>query len=382
MKIRLAKLNRVFGFGFLTLWVLLSATPSFAGSVTARPYSNNPLVAIIDGKPILMKDLKNAEIHETMVKLHEMQFRTLKEKVLQKLSAKHPFLDLKNIPPVTQAEITDFYKNWPGVKKLGTLKKMEGEIRDYLEKVHKSSFIEEKYQLALKKGWVVTYLTPPTEYRLVAGVGTAALWFEKKAKKPRKIFVLEYSDFQCPFCKRVQSTLSKLRKKYSDQVQFGYRHFPLPFHKEAKSLAEATECARDQGRFWQFQALLYQSPTEIPLASLSDLARRVGVKDIKAFEKCWKSGKYRRRILTDIREGADLGVQGTPSFIIGVYDKQSNTISGNMMSGALPEEKFVRVIEKLLAASQPKAAVVQNPTKGRTSPNKRTATAKKSSTSQ
>ncbi|NIP99362.1 MAG: thioredoxin domain-containing protein, partial [Nitrospinaceae bacterium] len=74
----------------------------------------------------------------------------------------------------------------------------------------------------------------------------------------RKVFVLEYSDFQCPFCRRVQPTLKKLRKRYASKVQFGYRHFPLPFHKQAVRLAEAVECARDQGRFWEFQDILYR----------------------------------------------------------------------------------------------------------------------------
>jgi protein-disulfide isomerase len=188
------------------------------------------------------------------------------------------------------------------------------------------------------------------------------LWAGEDAKISRKVFLLEYSDFQCPFCKRVQSTLKKLRKNYSEKVQFGYRHFPLPFHKEATFLAEAVECARDQNKFWEMQSVLYDIDDETFVLSeveLVKLAKKAGVKNLKDFQTCAQKRKYKSRVTEDIRAGARLGIQGTPTFILGIYDLENGTVSGEMFSGAVSNEKFVEVIEKYLSLSRAEAKLVR-----------------------
>lgn len=163
---------------------------------------------------------------------------------------------------------------------------------------------------------------------------------------------MEYSDFLCPFCKKVQGTLSDLRKQYSGTVQFGYRHFPL--HQEARELSEAVECARDQGRFWQFQNLVFLDARRLQQSKMEIIrsARRAGVRDIPAFEECLDSGKYQKRIQNDFEEGVSLGIQGTPTFIIGTYNHSNATISGEMFSGAVAPSKFIKLIEKYLNHSE------------------------------
>jgi protein-disulfide isomerase len=235
---------------------------------------------------------------------------------------------------------------------MGSLKKMQGQIRSYLERVIQSAEADKKYQAALASGWAKVLLTLPNDFKVVAPVGTAALWFTDDASNSRKVFVLEFSDFQCPFCKRVQSTLDKLRKRYGRNVQFGYRHFPLPFHKEAQTLAEATECAREQGRFWQLQKLFYKDPSPTIKSKVLDYAKKAGIVNMQAFKKCWKSEKHRGKVLADYDDGSRLGIQATPGFIIGNYDKEESTITGEIFSGALPEEQFGRLIAKYLTQAQ------------------------------
>ena len=114
-------------------------------------------------------------------------------------------------------------------------------------------------------------------------------------------------------------------------------------------MAEAAECARDQGRFWEMQSLLYKKElASINESQASELARQVGVRDLNSFQDCWDKRKYRQRVEDDVKEGGSIGVQGTPSFIIGIYDPGKDAISGEMLSGALQEAKFVKVIEKFL----------------------------------
>jgi protein-disulfide isomerase len=332
----------------------------FADPIKNPIYSNNPIAAEVDGEPIYLDELKHVRIQEALSQVYEMQTRALKEKILDKLMVKHPDLLADKAPKVTEAEIKKFYDSNPGIKELGSLDKVSPEIRDYLEKSFRQVHVERLYQNAVQKGWAKVYLTPPNDFHLVAGVGTAMLWSEEKVPSTKRVFVLEYSDFQCPFCKRVQSTLQNLRKSYPNDVQFGYRHFPLPFHKEAKVLAQAVECARDQDKFWELQELFYKNISEgVSENEILRLAKLAGVKDVPAFELCWRSGKYDQRVQNDIRDGAELGIQGTPTFILGAYDPESKTVSGKMFSGAVSEEKFVRVIEKFLASTRTEAKLNQ-----------------------
>ncbi len=321
---------------------------AFSDSNPPAYYSNNPIVAEVDGEPIHLDDLKRVRIQEALMQLHQMETRALKEKILEKLSKKHPELSVENSLKVSDVEVKKFYDNTPGIKELGSLPKMRGEIQDYLRNSYQNIYIEQQFQHAIKQGWAKVYLTPPNDFHLEAGIGTAMLWSAEN--KTARVFVLEYSDFQCPFCKRVQRTLQKIRKRYPHAVQFGYRHFPLPFHEAAKSFAEAVECARDQNRFWELQSWFYKNLTQTSTEKeILEGARISGVKNIDEFKSCWKKGKYEKRVEKDIRDGVEIGIQGTPTFLLGSYDQESGRVSGEMFSGAVSEEKFVKIIEKYLA---------------------------------
>ena len=348
-------------FALLGLFVLIPGHVS-AESAQTPIYSSNPIVAIVDGKPLRVNDLLDSQMYDAIDRLHKMQEVALKEKSLEILTRNHPELSEKKARPVTQQDVAHFYNTTPGVSDFGTFEQMRDEIKQYLTATFHENFIETQYQKALKKGWLKVYLEPPGEFVLVAKVGSAVNWFDDKGAS-RKILLLEYSDFQCPFCKRVQETMVKLRKRYSKEVQFSYRHFPLPFHKEATPMAEAVECARDQGKFWQLHSLFYKTSESTPITSnlVMGLARRAGVKDIPAFHKCWIGGKYRARVHNDIQEGVSMGIQGTPAFIVGLYDKDMGTVSGEILSGAVAEENFILVIDKFIARSRAKANLAQRP---------------------
>ena len=336
-------------------FLLFGAVPKVESETMASPdllpiYSNNPIVALVDGEPIWLDELKNTQIQEMMVRLHSSQEVLLRRKVLQLLAERHPELRPKPIPRVLKSDVAKFYKTEPGIKDIGKLDQIENEIRVYLEKTQRREHLRDlnkRYELAMKKGWVVDHFGPPNDFQLLVGIGTAMLWFHGKSESESKVFFMEYSDFLCPFCKKVQRTLNGLRKRYANRVQFGYRHFPL--HQEARVLSEAVECARDQNRFWQYQSAIYKNPEGLREDhQIVAVAQRAGVKNLKAFQKCLETGKYQKRIKKDYDEGLQLGIQGTPTFIIGTYNREKGTIYGEMMSGAVPTSQFVKVIEKYL----------------------------------
>ncbi|MCA9483777.1 MAG: DsbA family protein [Nitrospina sp.] len=316
-------------------------------------YSNNPVVAVVEDQAIYLNDLRDAQIHELMMQVYQLQKRKLIEISMKVLAEQQPQLKPAEPDPVTREDIVKFYEATAEVRSMGSLEQMEANIRQYLEGVnHEVSLkkLGQQFQGAVIQGHIQNYFQPPSDFRLVAGIGSAMRWFPKDSDSRRKVFLLEYSDFQCPFCKRVQPTLKNLRKKYASDVQFGYRHFPLPFHEEATRLAEAVECAREQDRFWEFQSLIYKNADFAKNPDLVfQLAQKAGVKDISGFEECWGTGKYKKRVQQDVQAGAKIGIRGTPTFIIGQYNPGRDTVSGEMFSGAVSEEKFISVIEKYLS---------------------------------
>jgi protein-disulfide isomerase/Tfp pilus assembly protein PilF len=155
------------------------------------------------------------------------------------------------------------------------------------------------------------------------------------------VTIVEFSDFQCPFCRKVQSTLKALLARYPGRVRVGYRDFPLQgLHGQAELAAEASHCAGEQGKFWQYHDALFANPDKLNHNGLLDLARNLKFNEGQ-FDSCLSSGKYRAEVRRDLQDGIRAGVLGTP----GIF------INGILVSGAQSEDIFVSLIEAELAES-------------------------------
>ncbi|MBF0260201.1 MAG: DsbA family protein [Magnetococcales bacterium] len=152
------------------------------------------------------------------------------------------------------------------------------------------------------------------------------------AKAP--VTIIEFSDFECPYCRRAQATLKKVTEAYGDKVRMVFRHYPLPFHAKAPKASEAAQCAADQGKFWPMHDVLFEDKAGLDPADLKKTAKTIGL-DMAAFDKCFDSGKHGARITADLTDGKKLGVTGTPTFFI----------NGVRVVGAQPFEKFKSVID-------------------------------------
>jgi len=162
-----------------------------------------------------------------------------------------------------------------------------------------------------------------------------------------KITLIEYSDLECPFCKRFHPTVQQLMKEYPSDVRWVYRHFPLEqLHSQAPREAEATECAAEQGKFWELTDLIYEvtpSNDGLDLAQLPVLAGQAGVANIPQFEACLESGKYADKVAADLADATAAGGQGTPySVLIGPDDTKVP------ISGAQPYASLKAAVDKLL----------------------------------
>ncbi|MBI2443021.1 MAG: DsbA family protein [Candidatus Levybacteria bacterium] len=170
-----------------------------------------------------------------------------------------------------------------------------------------------------------------------------------RGNKNAKITLVEYSDLECPFCKRFHPTMQDLMKTYGDKIRWVYRHFPLSFHQNAEKEAEATECIAELGgedAFWTYVDKIFEKTTSngtgFALDQLGSLAAEVGVNQ-SAFQSCLDGGKYAQLVKDQIADGSTGGVSGTPStFLIDANGKSQ------LIVGAQPIDAFKTEIDKML----------------------------------
>jgi len=165
-----------------------------------------------------------------------------------------------------------------------------------------------------------------------------------KADRPTKgpatapVEMIEFSDFQCPFCERAFPTVAKILSEYGDKIHLVYRHFPLNGHPQARPAAEAAQCAAEQGKFWEYHDRLFGDQTKLGDADLKKTAGELGM-NAAQFDACVDSHKYKDEIDADLSAGMEVGVNGTPTFFI----------NGRELTGAQPYEAFKSIIDNELA---------------------------------
>ncbi len=152
------------------------------------------------------------------------------------------------------------------------------------------------------------------------------------------ITIVEFSDFQCPFCSRFHDTMNEVMENYPNQVRWVYKHFPLDsIHPYAREAAEASECAGEQNKFWEYNDELFDNQLKIRSSYFPKAAESVGL-NIKQFNKCLDSGKYADKVEEDYQEGIGLGVRGTPG----------GFINGKEIGGAQPYSVISEMVNDLL----------------------------------
>jgi protein-disulfide isomerase len=145
-----------------------------------------------------------------------------------------------------------------------------------------------------------------------------------KGNPAAKVTIVEFSDFQCPSCAQINLVIDKLMSEYSDRVKFVVRDFPLSQHKEAFKAAEAAEAAREQGKYWEYSALLFKNQKALSVPKLKEYASQLGI-DRTKFDAALESGKFAEKIERDLQDGVLFGVNGTPTLFINGQPVASRT---------------------------------------------------------
>ncbi|MGH0032229.1 MAG: DsbA family protein [Myxococcota bacterium] len=227
--------------------------------------------------------------------------------------------------PVTPEEVQAFFDAHAERLPPGT------ELEDVEEQIREHLFLEKRdaaAQAILAAADVRIHLEPPRFD--VAAVGPAL----GPADAP--ITVIEFSDFQCPFCRRALPTLRELRKRHPQDVRVVYRHLPLEtIHPRARAAAEASVCAEQQGRFWEFHDRLFEAQDALSDADLRAHAEALGL-DLTAWDACLADPAPAARVDADVEAARAVGLSGTPAFLV----------NGVLLTGAKPIDDFERLIER------------------------------------
>jgi len=159
-------------------------------------------------------------------------------------------------------------------------------------------------------------------------------------KEDAAVTLVEFSDFQCPFCARFVPTLKQIEAAYGDRVKIVYRQYPIAsLHPNAFKAAEASLCAHEQGKFWQIHDLMFQEQAQLSVRELKVMANRLGMDQAK-FDSCLDSGRYAEQVQNDLAEGSRAGMTGTPALFVNGIE---------IPGGAVPYETVARALDRELA---------------------------------
>jgi protein-disulfide isomerase len=333
------------------VFLLLGSAGSLAQ--TSGPAKQKEPLAVVGGQPISDDDLLpfvQAQVFQLRLQEYEVKSKALENLVNQKLleaEAKKKGIPTEKVleqeadakvPEPTEAELQALY-----IVQKEQLKRTYDELKPQLQQLLKKAKIqearEEYYKRLREQTGVSILLQKP---KVEVAYDPARLRGNPKAP----VIIVEFSDFQCPYCQSVQPTLRNLLAKYEGRVSLGFRDLPLrDIHPQAQLAAEASRCAGEQGKFWDLHDLLFANQNKLDRPGLLGLAHDLKL-DEKQFDSCLTSGKYQAQIEQDRQLGLRAGVNGTPGFFI----------NGNMLSGNLPQDSFEKIIQAELAPKNKQTA--------------------------
>lgn len=342
-----------FATSLSALILLLSASAVFGQD--SKPGDRKQSLATVGGQPVYEEDL-NPSVNGQLLQLRNQEYQVKKNalddainKKLLELEAKKKGITTEEllkqevdakVQPPSDAELQGFY-----VAQKDRLGKPFSEVKEQLRQSYVQAETQQRRQDYMKelreRNNVAILLAPP---RVQVAYDRARLRGNPKAA----VTIVEFSDYECPYCRQVEPTVKQVLAKYGDEVRLSYRDYPLQaIHAHAEIAAEASRCAEEQGKFWEYHDQLFAG-SKLDKDALMEYARNLKL-DEKQFDSCLASDKYKADIEKDSGEGRKAGVNGTPAFFV----------NGVALSGAQSQDAFARLIDDELGrkSSGPTASV-------------------------
>ena len=324
----------------LTAAILLSAA-------SAQNDAQVTTVAVVGGERISLEDLKEAS-GEPLAAMEQQEYQLKHEKLEQMIDDRLLKREARrrNVPlqSLIEAEITakadavtteEIHRVYELNKNQlqGTEPQVTEQLRSLLRDQKIVARRHDFAQSLQAKAEVSIYLDPPAPFRAHVGVDGPS-----RGAPDALVTIVEFEDFQCPFCKKAHETVQQVLTRYKDKVRLVHRDFPLqPLHPASLKAHEAARCAEEQGKFWEYRELLYKNAPAAGPEQLTTYASELTM-NLAEFTECLNAEKFKAVVQKDEDEGNRLGVQGTPAFFI----------NGRSLSGAQPDTEFSRIIDEEL----------------------------------
>jgi protein-disulfide isomerase len=324
---------------------LLLFAPALFGQAVPQLLADDP-VAMVGGQPISEEDLLHA-LGPQLLQLRNQEYE-VKSKALESL-IRHRVVEVEAERRNISA---DALINREVDSKVAD--PTDGEVEAYFLGQNRSGMrledVKEQYRNTLKQLKMVKArqayadsLRAKTEVRILLDRPSIDVPYDEarvEGSLDAPVTIVEFADFQCPFCQKNKATLKALLSKYDGRVKLAFLDFPLTeIHGQAEQAAEAARCAGEQAKFWEYHDDLFADQSKLDEVSLIARAHNMHL-DEHAFSSCLASGKFKQDIQANRDEGIKIGVTGTPAYFV----------NGVFLSGALPQAEFEKVIDHELAA--------------------------------
>lgn len=323
--------------------------PSQAQPRDQAPAGTPQVLATVNGVPITEQDVRTAaglelaRLEEQIYDLRKTQLDALIDKRLLEAEAGRRGVTLEaleaaeiasKVAPVSDPEIEAFVDaNRARIR--GDVTQLRPQIREFLREQKLAARRAEVVGGLRSAANVDVRLAAPPVFRAEVDIDGAPI----RGAATAPVTIVEYSDFHCPFCRRVQPTLTALLEKYPGRVRLVYKHLPLDgLHPQARRVSEAAWCAGQQDRFWEFHDAVYaDTSNDASEATLNRYATAAGL-DAGRFASCLASPDARNAVQREVSQGESLGLNSTPGFFV----------NGREIRGAQPLEAFVAIIDEEL----------------------------------
>ena len=304
----------------VTLGMLAACSPSTAEEKSSR---TGPAAASVGGEVIYLEEVVEAqrvrierERYGLLQQKLEMliEERLLAQEATRRGTSVEQLLDEEvyaKAPSVTEDEVTMFISTRQTQRPQADQAELRVKSREFIW-AQKLMRQQQDYVRSLRaKADVAVYLEEPAAAR----AALSPLKGFARGTDDAPVTIVEFSDFQCPFCKAVLPAVNELLTRYPGKVRWEFRDFPIPAHPGAAKAHEAARCAGEQGKFWEYHDQLFARSPNHSLPELEQIARDLQVDPVN-FAECLAAGKYHAAVAADIQEGKRLGVEGTPTFFI------------------------------------------------------------------
>jgi protein-disulfide isomerase len=325
--------------------IVLALTVVLFTGLVAAGQENSAVVAEVNGDKLTIADLEQKEATELLqsrYKYYQAERKALDDLIDQHLLEMQARKENLTVDQLLQREVTSKLKTDPTEEQLRIY--YEGVETDQPFEAMREQILQHIREARQTKARAAYLKSLRSQAQITIALASPTAPVEQthspvRGNRDAPVVLVEFADYQCPYCQKIHSDLEKLQKEYGNRLALVYKDYPLPMHPYAQKAAEAARCAGVQGKFWEFHDMLFTGKKLQP-ADLREQARTLNL-DEQKFDKCVVEGTEAADVDKDAAEARSLGITGTPSFFI----------NGHFFSGVLSYAALHDMVEQQLARS-------------------------------